>query len=85
MPAIRKTKLFDCPYSNHLPHHVWENKLKKCLLFIFALLLLQACTGVTPPDSTAASRYLDNNGRDDALSGGVRMIPIKTPKGNFNV
>lgn len=31
------------------------------------------------------SAYLDNTGRDDVLSGGVRMIPIDTPKGRFNV
>ena len=31
------------------------------------------------------SGYLDNSGRDDVLSGGVRMIPIDTPKGTFRV
>lgn len=31
------------------------------------------------------SRYLDNTGRDDVLSGGVRLIPIETPKGTFRV
>ncbi len=29
--------------------------------------------------------YLDNSGRDDRLSGGVKMIPIETPKGTFKV
>ena len=29
--------------------------------------------------------YFDNRGRDDAWSGGVRMIPISTPKGEFRV
>ncbi len=29
--------------------------------------------------------YLDYSGRDDVLSGGVRMIPITTPKGDFRV
>jgi proline iminopeptidase len=33
----------------------------------------------------AETRYLDNTGRDDVLSGGVRMIPIRTPKGDFKV
>jgi proline iminopeptidase len=33
-----------------------------------------------PPD-----RYFDNTGREDALAGGVRMIPIHTPKGDFRV
>ncbi len=30
-------------------------------------------------------RYLDNSGRGDVLSGGTRMIPIRTPKGEFKV
>ena len=29
--------------------------------------------------------YLDYTGRDDILSGGVRLIPIDTPKGTFRV
>jgi proline iminopeptidase len=29
--------------------------------------------------------YLDYSGRDDVLSGGVKMIPIRTPKGDFKV
>ncbi len=32
-----------------------------------------------------AESYLDNTGRDDLLSGGVKMIPIETPKGTFKV
>jgi proline iminopeptidase len=31
------------------------------------------------------SHYLDNTGRADALSGGVRMIPVETPIGTFSV
>ncbi len=29
--------------------------------------------------------YLDYSGRDDVLGGGVRMVPIQTPAGSFNV
>ena len=29
--------------------------------------------------------YFDNTGRKDVWTGGVRMIPIETPKGTFNV
>jgi len=29
--------------------------------------------------------YLDNTGRDDVLSGGVKLIPVTTPKGEFRV
>ncbi|MCO5223345.1 MAG: proline iminopeptidase-family hydrolase [Thermomicrobiales bacterium] len=32
-----------------------------------------------------AEAYLDYTGRDDLISGGVRMIPIETPKGTFKV
>jgi len=31
------------------------------------------------------SKYLDYSGRDDKLSGGVKLIPIETPKGTFRV
>jgi len=31
------------------------------------------------------SGYLDYAGREDALSGGVRMIPIETPRGGYRV
>jgi proline iminopeptidase len=31
------------------------------------------------------SDYLDYSGRDDLLAGGVRMIPIETPSGTFQV
>jgi proline iminopeptidase len=29
--------------------------------------------------------YLDFSKQDDQLTGGIKMIPIKTPKGTFNV
>lgn len=33
----------------------------------------------------ATADYFDNTGRDDVLSGGVKMIPIETAKGTFHV
>jgi len=36
-------------------------------------------------DRTLTSSYLDCTDRDDILSGGVRMIPVDTPKGTFRV
>src|SRR6185503_12688942 len=38
-----------------------------------------------PPAAPAPSAYLDNTGRDDVLTGGVKLIPITTPKGTFKV
>ena len=55
-----------------------------------AALCLTACAAEGPntktqqPASTAAA-YLDYSGRPDLLAGGVRMIPITTPKGSFKV
>ncbi len=39
--------------------------------------------GTALPPSLAS--YFDTAGRDDVLAGGVRMIPIQTPKGTFRV
>jgi proline iminopeptidase len=44
-------------------------------------LLLPACTR----QSDRTGTYFDNAGRDDLLTGGVKLIPIQTPKGQFNV
>jgi proline iminopeptidase len=46
------------------------------------VLLVGACTAA--PASNPSS-YFDTSGRDDVLSGGVKMIPITTPKGTFHV
>ena len=49
--------------------------------------VLAACSGrqegAPPPASTAA--YFDTTGRADVLTGGVRLIPIHTPSGDFRV
>lgn len=60
------------------------------VLLAAAVLVLQACAQDPAPDtsaaeSTAATGYLDYSGRDDVLAGGVRMIPVETPKGTFRV
>jgi proline iminopeptidase len=56
-----------------------EDAMKKLLLASIATLLLSCAT--TP----APNAYFDNSGRTDVLTGGVRMIPIETPKGTFRV
>jgi proline iminopeptidase len=55
-------------------------KLSPCLVI---LLSVSACTSAPSPASTRT--YFDGTGRDDVLSGGVRRIPIETPKGTFRV
>ena len=51
---------------------------------IALLLLLVGCAQEAPPDASLKA-YFDQTGRDDVLAGGVRMISITTPKGNFRV
>jgi proline iminopeptidase len=63
---------------------------RTALLAVGVLLALSPETPAAPPEAPAArasvpSSYFDNSGRDDVLSGGVKMIPIETPKGTFHV
>jgi proline iminopeptidase len=58
------------------------------ILFILFLLLISGCTSTenNSKDSTSKTiSYFDNTGRDDILTGGVKMIEIETPSGKFNV
>jgi len=63
--------------------------MKKTWLLLCVALATYGCnrgsTPVAPPTTPALNAYFDSSGRDDALSGGVRMIPINTPKGTFRV
>jgi len=58
--------------------------MKKPLCAVVLSLLIQACATEAPPDG-ALSAYFDNTGRDDVLSGGVKLIPIETEVGTFRV
>jgi proline iminopeptidase len=55
--------------------------MKSFIALSAALAMLLA----SPLGSAASPNYFDNTGRSDVLSGGVRMIPIVTPKGTFRV
>lgn len=65
--------------------------MKRFFLLVVSVLVSQACVSSSSsnqpnqpaPNSTAS--YLDYSQRDDVLSGGVKMIPITTPKGTFRV
>ncbi len=51
--------------------------------FLLIASLLTACATEAP--STQGAAYLDNTGRSDTLTGGVRLIPVTTPSGTFKV
>ena len=59
--------------------------MKTMILAIVSALVLLGCSNDSPPGRTASADYFDNTGRDDVLCGGVRMIPVATPKGIFRV
>lgn len=55
--------------------------------FLAALLFSLGCNAPAPPPAEAPGDYFDSRGRarEDLLGGGVRRIPISTPKGEFTV
>jgi len=62
------------------------------ILSVFALLLLLmlSCTNKEAENKNSAevdcnSTYMDYSNSDDQFTGGIKMIPITTPKGSFNV
>jgi proline iminopeptidase len=67
--------------------------MKKTIVCLAAILLMNSCKPSQPPaaaataapETASSSSYFDNTGRADVLAGGVRMIPIQTPKGTFRV
>ncbi len=58
--------------------------MKRLLVLALCLMLPLACRDRRATQTTVSS-YLDYTGRSDQLTGGVRMIPIKTSKGEFRV
>jgi len=62
-----------------------------CYLILVFTFVLQSCTHTktevktTKKEPTPTVQYLDQTGRDDQFMGGIKMIPIKTPKGEFKV
>ncbi|HSR52495.1 MAG TPA: proline iminopeptidase-family hydrolase [Acidobacteriota bacterium] len=56
----------------------------RCL--VASVLLAVSCAGGPSQDgSRTEADYLDYSGRGDLLAGGVKMIPVETPKGTFKV
>lgn len=61
--------------------------MKNILAILVFAFFIQGCSNENPVKNKVKqeSIYHDNTGRDDVLSGGVKMIPIKTSKGEFKV
>lgn len=60
--------------------------MRTLLKVVLVLFVLQGCTSTQQEQAESKeSSYLDYSGRDDKLSGGVKMIPVQTEAGVFNV
>ncbi|RAJ07467.1 proline iminopeptidase-family hydrolase [Arenibacter echinorum] len=57
------------------------------LYALISILLLNSCAEKqsSESDSVNTSTYLDYSKSDDQFTGGIKMIPITTPKGTFKV
>jgi proline iminopeptidase len=57
-------------------------------LLVLLMLLLQGCVETlkeTNVESSLLQNYLDFSERDDQFTGGIKMVSISTPKGDFKV
>ena len=57
--------------------------MKNLLLYILSIFLFFECK--QNPENQIKENYLDFSKRDDQCTAGIKMIPIKTPKGEFKV
>ncbi|WP_310557535.1 proline iminopeptidase-family hydrolase [Flavobacterium sp.] len=58
-------------------------KLKIIIATLLFSLIFNGCKQT--PESQTKENYLDFSKRDDQWTGGIKIIPIKTPVGNFKV
>jgi proline iminopeptidase len=56
---------------------------QRVVVLLLTSVALAGCS--VPPHGGAREAYFDVTGRDDVLSGGVKMIPVNTPAGTFRV
>jgi hypothetical protein len=62
-----------------------EAHVKRLAMLTAMVLVLPLCGIRCQATQETSTDYLDYSERDDLLSGGVKMIPVTTPKGTFRV
>ena len=62
-----------------------KNILYFLIIFTALLLSCQEKQQATKTKTDVNSTYFDYSNSDDQITGGIKMIPITTPKGTFNV
>lgn len=63
-------------------------KIKNSLLLCLFIILLFACNKIERErleTAPCASAYFDYSDSEDQNTGGIKMVPVKTPKGTFNL
>jgi proline iminopeptidase len=83
--------------ANPTPYTPLEDTVShaRSVIALFSLSAVALAASCKPSDSSpvagvgvaspTTASYFDNSGRKDVLAGGVRMIPVTTPKGTFKV
>lgn len=63
--------------------------MKNKIFFLFiSIFIIQGCSNTEQKSNNETKvnfNYLDYSNRDDQFTGGIKMISISTPKGDFNV
>ena len=61
--------------------------MRNLILIAFSLFILGGCSSneKNPITPIKGRSYFDYSNSDDQATGGVKMIPIETSKGTFNV
>jgi len=59
--------------------------MRRSLFLAPTALFLAGCSAPPAQQSTTTATYFDSSSRDDILSGGVKMIPVETPRRTFHV
>lgn len=59
--------------------------MRRFALLIFCAFSFASFAAAPPEGRPVSSAYFDSAGRDDVLSGGVKMVPIHTAEGTFRV
>ena len=63
-----------------------EESMKRRTAMMLGAAAMAGCgPAVKQDEPQTAGGYFDNTGRDDLLSGGVKLITVETPKGRFKV
>src|SRR3984885_3943372 len=59
--------------------------MRAAWLLLSSVLCLIGSAAAGLPETAVPGSYFDSSGRDDVLTGGVKLISIHTPKGMFRV